>query len=67
MTLRMKNGEAGFAGDGCPLMNQPAPTGQARAILARWVDDYNTERRTPRSAMPPRQHSPPNSKSNGRV
>ena len=40
--------------------------GQARAILARWAYDYNTERRTHRSAMPHRQRSPPNSNSNGR-
>ena len=39
---------------------------QARLILARWVDDYNTSGRTPRSATPHRRRSPLNSKSNGR-
>ena len=35
--------------------------GQARSILARLAHDYNTERTLPR------QRSPPNSNSNGRV
>ena len=40
--------------------------GQARSTLARWVIDYNTSARTPRSATPPRQPSLPTSNSNPR-